>query len=623
MTAVAETIPLEPTVARRADELFAVQRQEIYRHTDRLFALLMVVQWVAGVVAALVIAPRAWSGTVSQPHVHVYAAVYLGGLIASFPVALAFVMPGAPITRHVIAVAQILFSSLLIHLTGGRIETHFHVFGSLAFLAFYRDWRVLLTASLVVGVDHFVRGVLWPQSVYGVVGAVQWRFLEHVGWVAFEDIFLLVATRQSLAQMRAVAERQAMLESAKLAVESANRAKSAFLAHMSHEIRTPMTAILGYADLIAADGHAPHERREFLQTIHRNGEHLLSVLNDILDISKIEAGRLAVERVKCSPAQIVAEAVSTMRPRALDKNLQLKTRFETPIPETIETDPTRLRQILLNLLSNAIKFTHAGEVVISLRLNGDENGAEPQLAMTVRDTGIGMTAEHCQRLFEPFTQADGSTSRRYGGTGLGLSISKRLAERLGGRIEVESEVGRGSAFTVTLATGALDGVQMVTIHHESIVRGGARAAAERADVRDLTGRLLLVDDSNDNRQLLARLLKRVGLDVETAENGALAVERILPATNGDAFDLVLMDMQMPEMDGYEATARLRRSGYTGRIMALTAHASDADREKCLAAGCDDYLAKPYSLDQLMGAIRRQIANGDFAHTDTASPPTKT
>ena len=612
MHAATETTSVSPAAAARADELFSALRNDIYRRTDRLFALLLVLQWLAGVIAALVIAPRTWSGVISQTHIHIYAAVYLGGIITALPVAMAFLMPGKALTRHCIAIGQILFSSLLIHLTGGRIETHFHVFGSLAFLAVYRDWRVLITASLVVAIDHFLRGMFWPQSVYGVIGGAQWRFLEHAGWVIFEDIFLIAATRQSLAQMRAVAERQAMLEEAKRTVESADRAKSAFLAHMSHEIRTPMTAILGCAELMSA-GDRNEEDREFVQTIYRNGEHLLTVLNDILDISKIEAGRLTIERVPCSVAEIVGEVASLMRPRAAAKGLKLECHFPTPIPKTIQTDPTRLRQILFNLVSNAIKFTERGEVRVTTAMKGSE------LALSVIDTGIGLTDEHRERLFKAFEQADGSTTRRYGGTGLGLAISKRLAEKLGGRIDVVSAPSRGSTFTVTLDAGKLDGVPMIEIEGDAAVKSDKAATKlETAARTHVRGRILLADDSTDNRQLLKRILEASGLEVEAVENGSQAVDRALASHNGDKFDLILMDMQMPEMDGYEATGRLRRSGYIGRIMAITAHASDADRERCLAAGCDAYVAKPYDVHRLLDMIRRQIE-----HSRSATPAKST
>jgi signal transduction histidine kinase/ActR/RegA family two-component response regulator len=592
-------------VAARADDLLHAHRHAIYKRTDRLFAILMIIQWIAGIVAAYTVAPRTWAGTISRTHIHVYAAVYLGGLIAILPVMLAITRPGTTLTRHTIAVAQFLFSSLLIHLTGGRIETHFHVFGSLAFLAMYRDWRVLITASAVVGIDHFVRGLVWPESVYGVAAGAGWRWLEHVGWVIFEDVFLVVAIRQSRVEMRAVAERQAQLEAAKNAVEDANRAKSAFLAHVSHEIRTPMTAILGYADLLMSPGRSSEENLEGAQTIRRNGEHLLSVLNDILDISKIESGRVHVETMACSPVDIVREVVSLMRPRAAAADLILAAEFSTPIPATVQSDPTRLRQILLNLVSNAVKFTPQGGVRVIVSMCDDPAlDSTARMQFTVHDTGIGLTPEQQAKLFQPFTQADQSTTRRFGGTGLGLAICKRLVEAMGGSIALHSEVGVGSEFSVTLPTGPLNGVEMVQPKLEPIA-APAPASGWRSLDRSV-GRVLLAEDSPDNRRLLQRLLQRCGWEVEVVEDGKAALKRALASNNGDTFHLILMDMQMPEMDGYEATETLRRQGYAGRIMALTAHASDADRTRCLAAGCDDYITKPYNLEHLIESIRRHI-----------------
>ena len=274
----------------RGEELFASQLKSQQARTNRLFAALLFVEWAAG-IAALVISPRAWRGAISYPHAHVYAAVYLGGLIISLPVAMALWAPGLTATRYVVAVGQILFSSLLIHLMGGRIETHFHVFGSLAFLAAYRDWRVLVMASIIVGIDHFTRGLFFPQSVYGVLSGVQWRWLEHVGWVAFEDLFLIVLIRQSLAEMRGVADRQAELETANAQVRAANAAKSAFVANISHEIRTPLSAIMGHTEVMALGDLTPQDYTDYVQTVRRNSIHLLSILNDVLDMLQGRGGK--------------------------------------------------------------------------------------------------------------------------------------------------------------------------------------------------------------------------------------------------------------------------------------------------------------------------------------------
>jgi signal transduction histidine kinase len=437
-------------VPARGESLFRSQLKSQQARTDRLFTILLLVQWAAGIIAALVVSPKAWLGAISYPHAHLYAAVFLGGLIISLPVALTIWAPGGRATRYVVAIGQILFSSLLIHLMGGRIETHFHVFGSLAFLAAYRDWRVLVVASILVGIDHFARGLFWPQSVYGVLSGAQWRWLEHVGWVAFEDLFLIFLIRESLSEMRGIADRQAELEAANARVEAANAAKSAFVANISHEIRTPLAAIMGHTDLMRLGGLSPQDFADYVQIVRRNSTHLLSILNDVLDLSKVEAGRMTIESVPCSPASLVDEVARSMRPQAEEKNLKLHVQCPQSIPASIVSDPTRVRQILMNLISNAIKFTDSGCIEIRLGVAAFSTDGRHSLAFDVIDTGIGLTAEQKGRLFTAFTQADESTSRRYGGTGLGLAISKRLAELLGGTIQVESAIGRGSRFTLCL-----------------------------------------------------------------------------------------------------------------------------------------------------------------------------
>jgi signal transduction histidine kinase len=365
------------------------------------------------------------------------------------------------------------WSALLIHLSGGRIETHFHVFGSLAMLAAYRDWRVLVTATVAIGCDHFIRGFFWPKSVYGVLSATPYRALEHVAWVLFEDAFLMIAIRLSVREMAEIASHRARLEEAnrkleaefvartsqyqeytrhleqsrrtleqqaqslelqaeqlreaQAEAESASRAKSDFLAKMSHEIRTPMTAVLGFADVLLANLRDA-EGLNAAHTIKRNGEYLLEIINSILDVSKIEAGRLQIELRRCSPHQIVAEVLQLMRVRAEAKGLQLVAEFKGKLPATIRTDPTRLRQILLNLVGNAIKFTPRGKIRLRVQL---QMAGQPLLRFSLIDEGIGMTREQLEHLFQPFSQGDASMARRFGGTGLGLSISKRLAELLG------------------------------------------------------------------------------------------------------------------------------------------------------------------------------------------------
>jgi signal transduction histidine kinase len=459
----------EPS-ARRADELFAQSQAAIHESTDRLFACLMLLQWIGGILFALWVSPLAWDGAISRPHIHVWAAVVVGGLICLFPALLGLLRPGRPSTRYTIAVAQMLMGALLIHLTGGRIETHFHVFGSLAFLAFYRDWRVLVPATVVVAADHLVRGIFWPQSVYGVLLASPWRWVEHAAWVLFEDIFLFVSCRRSIAEMRETARRTAALEqahdaheqhAAQLATlveklratqqraEAATRAKSEFLASMSHELRTPLNAIILYSELLqeeaedrGADASIPD-----LQRIQSAGRHLLDQINGILDLSKIEAGKMALSIETFRVRAVLDDVLDTVVPLA-QKNGNVLTVTCDERLGTMTADPMKTRQILMNLLSNACKFTRNGAITVhAVRHDRDGGGA---VEFVVTDTGAGMTPEQTERVFEAFTQADPTTARKYGGTGLGLALVSRFCRLMGGSVSVVSQPGQGSTFTVCL-----------------------------------------------------------------------------------------------------------------------------------------------------------------------------
>jgi PAS domain S-box-containing protein len=406
------------------------------------------------------------------------------------------------------------------------------------------------------------------------------------------------------------------LEEAKTRAEAATKSKTEFLANISHEIRTPMTAILGYADLILEQHVSDTTLREPLQTIKRNGEFLLQIINDILDVSKIEAGKLDLEKLRCSPFQAISEVQALMQVRAEEQNLTLAVEYDGPIPETIETDPTRLRQILINLVSNAIKFTAGGSVKIMTRLVQNDKGKNASdsvfLAVEVTDSGIGMTPEQIGRLFQPFTQADTSTTRKFGGTGLGLTITKRLAEMLGGNITAESEVGKGSTFRVIIATGALQGTKMMTgppsesssNQSQDFVQEPTPQASEQPGTLQ---RILLAEDGPDNQRLISFILKKAGYEVTVAENGQVAYDMAMEACDKETpFDVILMDMQMPVLDGYDATRQLRIAGYTRPIAALTAHAMASDREKCLAAGCDEFATKPIDRQRLLETIQNMI-----------------
>ncbi len=433
--------------------------------------------------------------------------------------------------------------------------------------------------------------------------------------IDFQQLFkCLEDSRSSLHELSdGLSEQTAIANSMAAEAEAANQAKSEFLANMSHEIRTPMTAILGYADILTSEGDitkAPPERINAIQTIRSNANYLLTIINDILDMSKIETGKMTVEQIETRPAEILDSAISLMSSQAQGKGIKLTAEYDTDIPERIISDPTRLRQILVNLLGNAIKFTEQGTIVVRLSL--DPRDAEQRMMrFAVVDTGIGMTPEQRDRIarFESFSQADGSTTRKFGGSGLGLRISNSLACMLGGNIEVSSEKGVGSTFTVAVAPGDLTEVRLLSqeeITGQLALQSGAEArkllAAKTG--KPLEGkRLLFAEDGPDNQRLISFLLKKAGADVELADNGLIALEKVdAEAKRGSQFDLILMDMQMPELDGYGATRRLREQQYTGPIIALTAHAMPEDRRKCLDSGCDDYATKPIDRAKLISLI---------------------
>jgi signal transduction histidine kinase/CheY-like chemotaxis protein len=391
--------------------------------------------------------------------------------------------------------------------------------------------------------------------------------------------------------------------------EEAAQAESEFLANMSHEIRTPMTAMLGFAQALSdADvlAQVPGQRIRMVETIRQCGDHLLHIVDRILDRARLKAGRLEVEEVPFSPTAVVEEVLSLMRPGAEAKGLALELEVDASTPAAAEGDATRIRQILINLIGNAIKFTESGSIRVTLSYWERPSGAT--LQFEVIDTGIGMSPEQIDSIFEPFTQADRATARRHGGIGLGLTISKGLTALLGGTIDVESELGKGSLFCVNVPCAVVDRARLL---EESGVVSGLEGrprskTTERAGPQ-LSSRILLAEDNRENQELIRDILEEAGAEVEVAENGAIAVESVRnSAKRGRPFDVILMDMQMPVLDGPEAAKTLRQMGHRGPILALTAHAMETDRQKCLEAGCDDYLAKPVDRRRLIRLIAQHI-----------------
>ena len=471
------------------------------------------------------------------------------------------------------------------------------------FSVFGLNEKKWLFSSLFV-VSAISAQILIPGFMPDAVIALDPAISSAIQTATFGCVFLTVVALMFLSLVSR-GEATNALEAARLQAEAADKTKSQFLANMSHEIRTPLAAIIGYAELLDEDDLPALDRQGATRTVKRNSSHLLKLVNQILDLSKIEAGELLLETEDTSLESVLADVMSLLRVNASENGLDLRLTFETRVPRIIYTDPLRLKQILVNLVGNAIKFTDEGSVNITVAIRESDG---PMLTIVITDTGPGIAEWELERMFQPFVRGTVGVTGK-GGTGLGLAISRRLASVLGGDVSARSTLGQGSSFRIDLPLNQVGEL----VDGSLAIRAPTR---EQAAAANLTGlKILICEDGQDNARLLAYRLGAAQAEVAIAENGKEGIRLVsLAEAEKHPFDVILMDMQMPVLDGYSAAATLRGRGCTVPIIALTAHAMRGDRERCVDAGCDDYLSKPVefgvlftAIDQLAG--RRTPAGG--------------
>jgi signal transduction histidine kinase/ActR/RegA family two-component response regulator len=584
----------EDQSAQRAEELFEQQRQEAFKSTDKLFGRLMLFQWVAGILIASYVSPRTWEGQSSQIHSHVWAAIFLGGAISLFPIWLTHARRGHPFTRHTVAVAQMLMSALLISLTGGRIETHFHVFGSLVILSFYHDWRVLIPATIVVGLDHVLRGIYWPYTVYGVLSASPWRSVEHAGWVAFETVFLVISCLRNVRKMRLIANRRAKLEASEESACAANRAKDQFLGVLSHELRSPLTPVLAVVSyLVKQTSKLPAELRNEIEMIRRNVELEARLIDDLLDITRIANGKLELTLEVTDVHLAIRDAGDICAQDIRTKNLAVEWDLAAPA-HWVMADRVRLQQVCWNILNNAVKFTPSGGSII-VRSRNDAAG---HFMLEMEDTGIGIEPEQLDHIFDAFEQGQRSITRKFGGLGLGLAISKSLVDSHNGRLEASSR-GKNTGTTFKLVL-------------KSVAEERGEAASQPASLdQNHKLRILVVDDHDDTRRVLANLLRIKGHEVLTAMDVGSALETL----SRESIDVLLSDIGLPDGTGYDLMERAKTfQRFMG--IALSGFGTAEDILRATDSGFAHHLIKPVNVDQLQAVLARVKSKRTFG-SDTA------